>query len=60
VQLRGVASHGLQWFGSFYGKGAAFEAAAEQWGADVVRLTLYLSESGYLTSKTLPRPTSKP
>jgi endoglucanase len=53
VQLRGVASHGLQWFSEFYGQGAAFKAAAEQWGADVIRLTLYLSEDGYLTSKTI-------
>jgi endoglucanase len=53
VQLRGVATHGLQWFGRFYGNGASFEAAADQWGADIIRLTLYLSEDGYLTSKKI-------
>lgn len=55
VQLRGVASHGLQWFNGFYGTGKAFGAAAEEWGADVLRLTLYLSEDGYLTSKKITR-----
>ena len=55
VQLRGVASHGLQWFSKFYAAGDAFGAAADQWGADVIRLTLYLSEDGYLTSKTITK-----
>jgi endoglucanase len=53
VQLRGVATHGMQWFNSFYGDGAAIEAAADQWGADVIRLTVYTSEGGYVTSKTI-------
>lgn len=53
VQLRGVATHGLQWFGKFYDSGASFEAAADQWGADIIRLTLYLSEDGYLTGKKI-------
>lgn len=55
VQLRGFASHGMQWFNSFYADGAAFEAAADLWGGDVLRLTIYLSEDGYLTSKTIDK-----
>lgn len=55
VQLRGFATHGMQWFNSFYADGKVFEAAAEAWGADVLRLTIYLSEDGYLTSKTITR-----
>jgi endoglucanase len=55
VQLRGVASHGMQWFNQFYGTGKAFSAAAEEWGADVLRLTIYLSEDGYLTNKKITR-----
>src|SRR5262245_19609751 len=57
VQLRGFATHGLQWFNKFYGDGAVLEAAGKAWGADVIRLTIYLSESGYLTSKTIPKET---
>ena len=53
IQLRGMATHGLQWFHSFYGDGQVFGAAAEEWGADVIRLSIYISESGYVTSKTI-------
>jgi endoglucanase len=48
VQLRGVALHGLQWFGDFYRDGRAVDAAATAWGADVVRIAVYLHEGGYL------------
>lgn len=50
VQLRGVALHGLQWFGDFYRDGRAAKAAATDWGADVVRIAVYLHEGGYLES----------
>lgn len=50
VQLRGVALHGLQWFGDFYRDGRVTEAAATSWGADVVRIAVYLHEGGYLES----------
>ena len=55
VQLRGFATHGMQWFNKFYADGQVLEAAADQWGADIIRLTLYISESGYVTSKTIPQ-----
>jgi aryl-phospho-beta-D-glucosidase BglC (GH1 family) len=45
----------MQWFNTFYGTGKAFGAAAEEWGADVLRLTIYLSEEGYLTNKKITR-----
>lgn len=48
VQLRGVAFHGLQWFGTFYRDGRAVDAAANAWGANVVRVAIYLHEGGYL------------
>jgi endoglucanase len=48
VQLRGVALHGLQWFGDFYRDGRVIDAAATTWGADVVRVAVYLHEGGYL------------
>lgn len=55
IQLRGFATHGPQWFNKFYGDGLVFEAAADAWGADVIRISLYISEGGYLTSKTIPQ-----
>ena len=53
VQLRGVCTHGLQWFGDFYRDGRAVTAAAEEWGADVVRIAVYVYEGGYLDHPTL-------
>ncbi len=50
VQLRGIAFHGFQWFGDFYRDGRVTEAAASSWGADVVRIAVYLHEGGYLES----------
>lgn len=51
VQLRGVAFHGLQWFGDFYRDGRVVEAAATEWGADVVRVAVSLHEGGYLMAE---------
>jgi len=53
VQLRGVCTHGLQWYGDFYRNGRAVEAAATTWAADVVRIAVYVYEGGYLDHPTL-------
>ena len=53
IQLRGVATHGLQWFGDFYKDGNAIKQAAVSWGVDVVRLSVYVYEGGYLDNKEL-------
>ena len=46
VQLRGMSTHGLQWYGEVVND-KAFAALARDWKADVVRLPLYISEGGY-------------
>ena len=53
VQLKGVATHGLQWFGDFYKDGVAVKAAAEDWNAQIIRLTVYIYEQGYLDNSNL-------
>ncbi|MFK7770373.1 MAG: glycoside hydrolase family 5 protein [Mariniblastus sp.] len=53
VQLKGVGTHGLQWFGDFYKDGVAIKCAAKDWNAQVVRLTVYLYEEGYLDNPKL-------
>ncbi len=40
VQLRGVSTHGLQWFGQYANK-PLFEQLSTEWGANLVRLALY-------------------
>ncbi len=46
VQLRGMSTMGLQWFGAIVND-AAFAALAKDWKADVVRLAMYPGEGGY-------------
>jgi endoglucanase len=53
VQLRGVALHSLQWMGWFYEDPANLRAAALDWGIDVLRITVYVYEDGYLENAEL-------
>lgn len=48
IQLRGMSSHGLQWFDQC-NKDSALNALASDWGADVYRLAMYVQEGGYET-----------
>ncbi|MFD1140208.1 cellulase family glycosylhydrolase [Larkinella insperata] len=50
IQLRGMSSHGLHWFGSCYTP-SALQTLATGWGADVFRAAMYISEGGYLNDK---------
>lgn len=46
IQLRGMSTHGLQWFPDIL-NGNAFAALANDWNANVIRLALYVGEGGY-------------
>ncbi len=45
-QLKGVSTHGLQWFPQYVNK-SAFQSLRDEWGCNVVRLALYTHEDGY-------------
>jgi hypothetical protein len=49
VQLRGMSTHGLQWFPQILNDNA-FRALAVDWGSNVVRLALYVTENGYASN----------
>ncbi|MDD5089918.1 MAG: glycoside hydrolase family 5 protein [Candidatus Wallbacteria bacterium] len=49
VQLRGVSSHGLQWFGQFM-TDKALDFACSGMGADLFRIAMYVEEGGYVTN----------
>jgi endoglucanase len=49
VQLRGMSSHGLQWYGQCLTDGS-LDALAGDWNADVLRISLYVQEGGYETN----------
>jgi len=51
VQLRGVSTHGINWYGQCY-KEASMKVLAEDWGVDIVRAAMYVSEdyNGYMSA----------
>lgn len=51
VQLRGMSTHGLQWYSQCI-TDSSLDALAGDWGADVIRLSTYVQEDGYETNPT--------
>ena len=51
VVLRGMSSHGLQWYGQFTSAQAMANTA--EYGANVFRLAMYTAEGGYLSQPGL-------
>lgn len=51
VVLRGMSSHGLQWYGQF--ASAQAMASTAEYGANVFRLAMYTAEGGYLSQPGL-------
>src|SRR5690606_22946056 len=52
IQLRGTSSHGLQWFPEIINNNA-FAALSDDWGANVIRLAMYVGESGYAENPSI-------
>lgn len=48
IQLRGMSSHGIQWFPHCYND-ASLDALARDWQADLFRIAMYVQEDGYET-----------
>ncbi|MFE6520609.1 cellulase family glycosylhydrolase [Streptomyces sp. NPDC057794] len=48
VQLRGMSSHGTQWYSQCL-TGGSLDALAGDWRADVLRVSTYVQEGGYET-----------
>ncbi|WP_228979291.1 glycoside hydrolase family 5 protein [Streptomyces sp. DH12] len=48
VQLRGMSTHGLQWYRQCVTSGS-LDALATDWKADVLRVSMYVQEGGYET-----------
>ncbi|MCX4445464.1 MULTISPECIES: cellulase family glycosylhydrolase [unclassified Streptomyces] len=48
IQLRGMSTHGLQWFSQCY-TNASLDALANDWKADLLRTAMYVQEDGYET-----------
>ncbi|MEU3954441.1 cellulase family glycosylhydrolase [Streptomyces achromogenes] len=48
IQLRGMSTHGIQWFAKCYNN-AALDALAKDWKSDLLRVAMYVQEDGYET-----------
>ncbi|MFK7871757.1 MAG: glycoside hydrolase family 5 protein [Oligoflexales bacterium] len=48
VQLRGMSTHGIQWFSQCVTKDS-IAVIANDWGANVFRIAMYIQEEGYET-----------
>ncbi|WP_327178906.1 cellulase family glycosylhydrolase [Streptomyces sp. NBC_01335] len=48
IQLRGMSTHGIQWFSACYND-ASMDALAQDWKADLLRVAMYVQEEGYET-----------
>ncbi|MFC3764387.1 cellulase family glycosylhydrolase [Tenggerimyces flavus] len=49
IQLRGMSTHGLQWYRQCVND-SSLDALANDWQADIVRLSMYIQEGGYDTN----------
>ncbi len=50
IQLKGMSSHGLQWFGNLVNAGS-LQWMRDDWGASVFRAAMYTSEGGYVQNR---------
>ncbi|WP_307804340.1 cellulase family glycosylhydrolase [Micromonospora echinofusca] len=48
IQLRGMSTHGLQWYANCATPGS-LDVLAGEWHADVLRISMYVQEGGYET-----------
>ncbi|MEU4156816.1 cellulase family glycosylhydrolase [Actinoplanes sp. NPDC026670] len=48
VQLKGMSTHGIQWFPNCY-TDASLDVLAGEWSADLFRISMYVQEQGYET-----------
>lgn len=52
VQLRGMSSHGLQWYGEFMNIDS-IRWLRDDWGINVIRAAMYTSSDGYISNPSV-------
>jgi len=52
IQLRGMSTHGLQWYGDIVNRNA-FAALSRDWECNVIRLAMYVGEGGYASNPSI-------
>ncbi|MCF6404864.1 discoidin domain-containing protein [Chitinophaga filiformis] len=49
IQLRGMSTHGIQWYAGCI-TDASLDTLTRDWGADILRVSMYVQEDGYETN----------
>ncbi|WP_242940442.1 cellulase family glycosylhydrolase [Anaeromicropila populeti] len=52
IQLRGMSTHGLQWFPGIVNQNA-FVTLSNDWDSNVIRLAMYVAEGGYASNSSI-------
>lgn len=52
IQLKGISSHGLQWYGEFINENN-IKVFRDEWHSNVFRIAMYTAENGYIQNKNL-------
>lgn len=52
IQLRGMSSHGLQWYGK-YANDNVIKWLRDDWNCQIFRAAMYLDEDGYISNSSL-------
>lgn len=52
IQLRGMSSHGLQWYGQFMNN-ESIAYLTTNWKADIIRAAMYVKEGGYIDNPSV-------
>ena len=52
IQLRGISSHGLQWYSDFINEDN-LKVLKDEWKSNVFRIAMYTDEGGYISNKNL-------
>ena len=52
IVLRGISSHGIQWYNGFINKDS-IKILKNEWNTNVFRLAMYTEENGYITNKKI-------
>ena len=52
IILKGISSHGIQWYNDFINKDS-IKILKNEWNTNVFRLAMYTEENGYITNKKI-------
>lgn len=52
IQLKGMSTHGIQWFGNYANK-SMMQSLRDNWNSNLFRIAMYTNENGYLQNNSI-------